>query len=158
MREHRPLAAAAQFEQASSALSPEQAPHAAYLAALAYQEAGDKPSAAKWLAISQRNGRLDDERSPGFSGSVEARGGFTLQVGAFRQRQHAEHAAADASAVADSGGHGPVRIVPIRDERRRKLYLVQFGRFATRGSAADARTRLGNLRFIVAPLKLPKSS
>ena len=82
---------------------------------------------------------------------------FTIQVGAFHQRRHAEKAAADATALAASHGLSPVSIVPRGDGRGRTLFYVHFGRFATRGEAADTRARLGRQQYIVAPLDTPSS-
>ncbi|MHC4414458.1 MAG: tetratricopeptide repeat protein [Planctomycetota bacterium] len=137
--------AAARLAEAYSALAGEDARHAAYHAARAYRAAGDEASAARWLEIA-RGGRRR-------LAVPERAGAFTLQVGAFRQRRYAERAASDAAGVAERHGLTPVQIVPEGDERGRTLYLVQFGRFDSRAAAAAARSRLGELQFIVAAVQ-----
>lgn len=84
-----------------------------------------------------------------------AGGGFSIQVGAFRQEQGARSAAADADSVASGAGLGPVRIISGSDDQGNQLYLVQFGRFPTRSAAAAARREIGRLDFIVSPTADP---
>ena len=141
--------AAAQLAEASALLAGEDARRAASHAASAYQRAGVADSAARWLEIARRGG------SPPPPGGG---GGFTLQVGAFRERRHADRAASEAAGVAERHGLLPVQVVPGRDDRGRTLYLVQFGRFESRLAAAAARGRLGELQFIVATLPIEQAS
>ena len=77
-------------------------------------------------------------------------GGFTLQAGAFRQRDRAGAAASSLERLAARHGLGPVRIVPDHERLRGTLYLVQVGHFPTRGEAARARQSLGRREYIVA--------
>ena len=44
-----------------------------------------------------------------------------------------------------------MKIISRRDERGAMIYVVQFGWFPTRDSAAAARAKLGRLEYIVAP-------
>lgn len=145
----RPLDAARRLAGAASAgdLSADESGQAAYFAARAYQAAGDETSATHWFRIAE--GRAEAPAA----GSVA----FTIQVGAFRQRRHAERAAADATDLAQRHGLTPVSIVPRGDGHGRTMFYVHFGRFATRGEAADTRSRLGRQKYIIAPLDTPTS-
>jgi tetratricopeptide (TPR) repeat protein len=98
--------------------------------------------------------RAGEPDSPGIHhyASAAGAGQFALQVGAFRDADGAGRAAREAQTIADRAGLGPVRIVPGTDEQGGRLYLVQFGRFASRGAAATARAEIGTLEYIVAPL------
>ncbi len=145
----RPLDAARRLASAASAgaLGGDDAVQAAYCAARAYQAAGDETSATHWFRVAE--GRVE---APAAGSAV-----FTIQVGAFRHRRHAERAAADATDLAQPLGLTPVSIVPRGDGLGRTLYYVHFGRFATRGEAADTRARLGRQQYIIAPLDTPAS-
>jgi tetratricopeptide (TPR) repeat protein len=74
---------------------------------------------------------------------------FVLQVGAFLERPRAENAASAVRTLAQDRGVGPVRVVTQKDDRGRRLYMVQLGDFATRQQAMRARTDLGQLQYIV---------
>jgi cell division protein FtsN len=77
--------------------------------------------------------------------------GFALQVGAFKDRQHAQQAATDAQKISQDNGLGGVRIVAAGDSFGQTLHLVQLGHFESRAAAAAARQRIGKLQYIVAP-------
>jgi tetratricopeptide (TPR) repeat protein len=139
-RQGRHREAAARFEQAAAALDGPDARQAAFHAGLAHQAGGEERRARQWFG---------EAESPG--GSY----GFTLQVGAFRDRRRAEQAAGEAGALAQRHGLGRVRIVPRTDGRGHTLYLVHLGRFATRNEATEARGRLGQLQLIVATATPP---
>ena len=137
LAQHRPAEAAERFAAAGPDLGRQDAGQAALFAALAFEQAGDEKSAAYWDRVGREN-----QSSP--------RSGFTIQVGAFRQRDRAERAAIEAADVAAQMGLAPVRIVTRTDQRRGVFYVVQLGFFETRGEAAGARQRVGNLQYIVA--------
>jgi hypothetical protein len=67
------------------------------------------------------------------------------------ERVRAEAAAEEVGRLTGEGVKA-VRIVDARDDRGRPLYLVQFGRFATRQEAAAVREALGRRSYIVAPV------
>ncbi len=140
--QNRPDDAGDAFAAAARGLSGVDASKAVYYAARCYAEAGDEAAAALWTRI------LQQPRPAGSSGA--APGTFTIQVGAFRERSHAERAAVEAAEVAESHGLAPVRIVPRRDTRGDVLFVVQLGSFRSRSAAMGARRRLGNLQYIVA--------
>ncbi len=133
----RPAEAAEGFAAACPDLAGPDARQAALFAALAFEQAGDEQSAARWARI-------------GCESSPPRRGGFTIQVGAFRDRDRAERAAVEAAEVAQDMGLAPIRIVTRTDHRRGVFYIVQLGSFQTRSEAAGARQRVGNLQYIVA--------
>lgn len=137
--QNRPREAVDLFEAASRTLTGSDGMRAAEHARIARQRAGiPETSDSRQYAL-----------APSESASVA--GLFALQVGAFRDADGADRAARSAQAIADRAGLGPVRIVPGADERGGRLYLVQFGRFASRSAAAAARSELGSLEYIVAP-------
>jgi len=137
LAQHRPAEAAESFAAACPELGGQDAGQAALFAAVAFERAGDKESAARWDQVGR------ESPSP-------RRGGFTIQIGAFRQRERAERAAVEAADIAQEMGMAPVRIVTRTDHRRGVFYVVQLGSFQTRSEAAGARRRVGNLQYIVA--------
>lgn len=138
--QHRAGDAARLFESAYRKLNGEDGRQAARYAAIAHQQAGNSLAAQRWSDIGHGYASLESPR------------GFALQVGAFREHRRAVSAARNAETISTINGHGPVHVVPTKDQRGRELYLVQFGRFETRNAASEARTRLGHLEFIVTPL------
>lgn len=159
--QQRPREAASLLAEASRGLDGPDAQKAAYNAGIAYQRLGDNNAAQQWLATA--NGESPVQITPAKqSGRSSVAAGtrgrplsepasFTLQVGAFRERKRAQQAAEDAQKLASRDGLGQVRITPRQDERGRAIYVVQFGWFPTRDSAAAARAKLGRLEYIVAP-------
>lgn len=142
--QQRPDDAGDAFAVAARGLTGDDARKAVYYAARSYGEAGDEDAASLWTRILQQPGR---ERPAGAAGAS-----FTIQVGAFRDRSHAENAALRAAEIAEDHGLAPVRIVPRRDQRGDVLYVVQVGSFGSRTAAMSARRRLGNLQYIVATM------
>lgn len=139
LEQDRPAEAAEAFAAAWPALRGEDARQAARFAAAANQQIGDDETAAAW-----------DRRARETADSARPGGSFTIQVGAFRERDRAERAAVDAAEVAGNMGFAPVRIVTRSDRHGSVLYVVQLGVFDTRTEAASARRRVGNLQYIVA--------
>jgi len=135
----RPVPAAEAFAGAWPGLAGEDARQAAIFAVHAYEQAGNEAAAAEWARVP--HGR----RNPSAVGN-----GFTIQVGAFRERLRAERAAVDATRITREMGLAPVRIVTRNDRRGGVLYVVQLGHFGTRTEASDARQRVGKLQYIVA--------
>lgn len=147
--------------RAARSRDPLTAGRSAAVLGLALERAGEDRQAAALFAEAARKLDGDDARLAAIHAdrAYEAAGivddeapGFTLQVGAFQERGRAEDAAGQADEMARQLGLDPARIVPSTDQRGRVLYLVQFGRFATRHEAAAVRGRLGQLQFIVASL------
>ena len=134
----RPAPAAEDFAAAWPGLSGEDARQAALFAAHAYEQAGDEAAAAEWTRA------RPDQPSPSAPDS-----GFTIQVGAFRERLRAERAAVDAAQITHDMGLAPVRIVTRNDQRGGVLYVVQMGSFGTRTEASTVRQRVGKLQYIV---------
>jgi len=79
--------------------------------------------------------------------------GYTLQIGAFRQRDNAMQAAERIAAQASQLRLGAPRIVDSTDQRGNTIYQVQLGQFTTYQSALDARQRLGQQQAIVVFLR-----
>src|SRR5688572_13245501 len=145
--QQRPVEAAALLRQAAEALVGEDARKAAYYAGIAFRLAGDKASAATWLGIAENQSSfnisagsplLASPQAGASAASVRAASmpleapGFTLQVGAFKEKRRAQRAANEVQKLAERDGLGDVRIVPRRDDRGRSIYMVQFGTFPTR--------------------------
>lgn len=166
MDQGRPRDAAAYFVDAQPLLTGDDAELCAYNASVAYQQSGDTNSAKTWMAKSGNlvPGRSTYSAPPSGSGTTVARSntttggsnassatGFTLQVGAFKEKTRAQQAAADAQKLASRDGLGSVKILTRKDNRGSTMYVVQFGRFATREAAAAARSKLNRLNYIVAP-------
>jgi cell division protein FtsN len=164
--QRRPREAAKYLTDAAPILTGEDASKAAYNASVAYQQAGNQTESKEWLARS--GGRPTLAAAPPTSTPVTVASnasvrttrpaasgnsatGFTLQVGAFKEKSRAHQAAADAQKLARRDGLGSVKIISRRDERGSMLYVVQFGWFPTRESATAARAKLGRLEYIVAP-------
>lgn len=101
-------------------------------------------------ASAARSGASTAGSSTG-GGSGQTTLGFTLQIGAFGDKDRARRAAEDAEILARQEKLGRVRIIPRRDSRGQPMYLVQVGWWVTRSEADSARTRLGRLEYIVAP-------
>lgn len=164
MDQQRPREAAPFFAEAHAALAPSEpgeAKEAARHAAVAYQEAGDQINAQRWrntagdsasggagtVVMGNTTGRMN-------AGASAAQGAaFTLQVGAFQEKSRAEKVASECRDLADREGLGPVRVIATKDNRGKAVYLVQFGTFNSRTSAAGVRSRIGKLEYIVAPLR-----
>jgi septal ring-binding cell division protein DamX len=139
--QHRPREAATLFSEAAPSFKGDDAKRCAASAAIAYQQSGDAASSKRWA-----------DAANGVTGapSETNRSGFTLQVGAFKEKNRAQRAAEEAQRLAKREGLGEVRIIPRRDERGQPMYLVQFGSFPTREAAAAARAKIGRLQYIVA--------
>lgn len=161
--QNRPQEAANLLAEAARAMDGADSERAARNAAIAYQRAGDEASAKKWASAAGAG--TPARHSPGSTAGMPASGksirrgsagsnadsgGFTLQVGAFREKSRAERAANEAKKLAERDGLGEVQIVPRRDERGKLMFVVQFGSFGTRAAAAAARAKLGRLDYIVA--------
>jgi len=141
-----PRDAAVLFEAAAPGLSGPDADQAAQFARTARIAAGDDPDAtAPRIARGASSVGFGSYSTPHGAGGTS----FSLQVGAFEERDRAEAAAREARSLADRS-LGDVRITPHADSRGRRLYFVQLGRFTTRAEATRARTDLGRLEYIVA--------
>ena len=152
----RPHDAAVLLAEASGALTGENSRQAAYQAALAHREAGDETSAGTWFRIADAR-QPTGQRALAISSRGARASRFSLQAGAFRQRQHADSAARSVADVAQQHGLGGVRVIERLGERGRILYFVQFGRFESRSAASSARRLIGRLDVIVAPSIHPTS-
>lgn len=133
--------AATMFETAAPNLDGEDARQATRFATRSHQLAGNTAAASRLQASSG---------SGGGTGS-----GFTLQVGAFQERQRADSAASAAGDLSRREGLGQVSVVPRIDSRGRLLYVVQLGHFMTRMAAEQARERIGKREYIVSPISSP---
>ncbi len=145
----RPSEAASELAAATGDLPEPDRRRAAAQAGRAYAQAGVRAAAERWLAGGPV-GTGEPSWAPDGRTRDPGAGAFTIQVGAFLDRGHAERAAADASGMARRHGLAPAEIFPLPDGRGRTLYVVRLGRFSTRGEADLARSRLGSGHFIVA--------
>jgi tetratricopeptide (TPR) repeat protein len=130
------------FAAAYPTLDEAEARRAAEHAVLAYRLDGNDCAAARWATVTGGSTPRP---------AVATSGGFSIQIGAFRDRVNA-HAAADAAETdARRIANTPARIVAQSDTDGQTRYLVQFGEFASRTAADAARRSLGRLDYIVAP-------
>ena len=153
MEQDRPLVAAEEFKAAARLLDGNEAAEAAYRAGMAYQAAGDWSSARAQFTIASARG------GTGIARQAEAgiqQTGFTIQVGAYANRENAERAAAEHRPMAERHGLGAPRIVPRHDSRGQLLYIVQFGQFGTQAAAERELATLNNRRLIVARTVRPQ--
>jgi tetratricopeptide (TPR) repeat protein len=77
---------------------------------------------------------------------------FTVQLGAFSDRENAERMARKIRSKAESANLGAPRVVPSRSNSGKRLYLVQVGRFKSEAEAKRAMRRLNRTEGIIAPL------
>lgn len=80
--------------------------------------------------------------------STSARGGFTVQAGAFSSEAAARDRAAELIPVARQAGFGPPTVEAI-SSRRGRLWAVQIGWFGDRRQAGAARSRLGHPQWAI---------
>lgn len=162
----RPREAASLLTAATTNLPPDDAKRACYNAGVAYRNAGDEAKAKEWFARSRgESPTMSAAANPpaaasaskpvtapgnGASAAPAAKaGGFAIQVGAFADRSRAEQAASEATPLARNSGLGDATIVQRKDDRGKRVYVVQIGAFPTRDAAAAARAKLGKLQYIV---------
>ncbi len=144
LHRQRPREAADLLRQAASRLEAEEAERARSFARLADERAAAPNS-------------LGSGPTPDLGGSEvrapapppAAAAAYTLQLGAFRERDRAERLARDASSMARRHGLEPVRIIASTDGSGRALYLVQMGRFSTEAAATRMKQRLGSVECLV---------
>lgn len=137
--------------QAAPALQGQHQANAYYYAAIAQQKLGRHPQARTNFTLAR-----NASRDAGFRRQVDEQlsvTGYTLQVGAFRQRDNAMNAAGQLAQQAGQLRLGAPRIVDSRDGQGNPLHLVQLGQFTTYQSALDARQRLGQQQAIVVFLR-----
>lgn len=135
--QNRPHEAAALFDQAAQQLAGNDAAQARRYAAIARNQ----PLHASGLSGAGR-------------GSVDSNL-YAIQVGAFSQWQRANEAASRAERIANRLGLGPVDVISSTDAQGQPLYLVQFGRFASRDAAIQMRTQLGQMDYHIIHRAMP---
>jgi len=174
---HRTNQAEAQLMLASNSANPQIAANAKAMLGLVRMEQGRDGEAASLLHSASmhlsgtdawqadRHATIAERREEGSRGgssaamsggvadrSVAAAGRFTVQAGAFRQRDRADSVAGQVAAMVAGRDVGGVQIVPREDERGQSLYLVQVGRFDTRQEASKLLSTLGRREYIVVAL------
>jgi len=78
--------------------------------------------------------------------------GYTIQTGAFRDRDNALRAANDLATAAENLGLPQPRLLDSTDTRGSRVTLVQIGEFATFASARAFADRLGVGDAVIVPL------
>ena len=78
--------------------------------------------------------------------------GYTIQTGAYEDRDNDRRAAEELAQQAQSLHLGSPRLVTATTPQGRPVTLVQVGQFTTYGSAQDARNQLSAGRAIIVPL------
>ena len=116
---------------------------AAELGVSAAEALGDARAEDLWLS------RMPAASSRTTKEMVSLRERFTLQAGAFRNRNGAESAKSELNQQATMTRLGQANIRTRTDRRGDKLYLVQIGSFSTRSAADAARRGLNGTEFVV---------
>ena len=129
LEDGEPLAAARAFDKASERLTGSDALKARRAAAAAYKSAGRNDIAAA---------RLSGTPAP----SPAGQGSFTIQGGAFHDRDRATARARELSNAARRTALGTARVVPAR-VKGKAGFLVQIGSYDTRSDAESVRRMLG---------------
>ncbi len=124
----------------------------AYLyAGIALQKIGRWPQARTSLLLARQS-----TRDPGLIDRIDqqlAVTGYTIQVGAFKEKENADRLASTLAPRAASVSAGPVIVVPKIGPDGRTIHLVQVGRFATFGAANRMRQVLGQSGAVIVPLE-----
>jgi tetratricopeptide (TPR) repeat protein len=121
-----------------------------YHMAITEQKLGRWPQAKPHLMLAASNAT-----DPALKAAADHRlqtAGFTLQFGAFSLQRSAEERAREVGALVRKANLGDPRVVTL-DDRGRKLFHVQAGRFGTYDAALNAKKRLS--RPDVSVEKLP---
>lgn len=129
LEDGEPLAAARAFDKASERLTGSDALKARRAAAAAYETAGRDDIAAA---------RLSGTPAPSPAGM----GSFTIQAGAFHDRDRATARAKELSNAARRTSLGTARVIPAR-VKGKSGFLVQIGSYDTRSDAESVRRMLG---------------
>jgi tetratricopeptide (TPR) repeat protein len=141
------------LRRAAGSLRGEDRAQALYQAGSAAQKAGDWPGSRELFARAAAA-----TANPQLAAAARQRisaGGFAIQLGAFAKRENAESRAASWNRSAASDRLGPARIRSAEDRNRRRLYLVQVGRFSTYRSASQAASRQGGGGAFIVPALEP---
>ncbi len=139
--ERRYSQASVMLGSASSRLSGDDGARAALYAGDSYEQLG-QPALAR--ASFQRG--LTTVQDATLKKSLQDRlvqGPYTIQVGAFQNRQRAEQSKTQYAGATKKAGLPPPRVVPTSAGPGSQLYAVQIGTFPTRPAAELARARSG---------------
>jgi len=132
--------AARYLSEAADRLDGADAVRARTHAALAYEELGRGRDAAEQRALAMAAGESAGRWD---GGSVSHHNGaYTVQLGAFSDRARAARLARMSRGLARARGFGEPEIVLSRGSAGETLYLVQIGRFDSKGAAERARAGL----------------
>lgn len=147
----RPDEAAELFTLAASGLTGDDNTRAAQYASTASSRATQVPTATGKLAYP--DGYAPDapatsagvfaNQAPTYAAPPARAQAFALQVGAFATKERADWAASEILPKLERARLGSPRILPRTDRNGRRLFAVQFGRFASRAQAASVRARYG---------------
>lgn len=143
--------AAAAFLRGADLQEGEDRAQAYFYAGVAQQKLGQWPQARTSLLLARKS-----TRDTGLIGQIDqqlAVTGYTIQVGAFTNRDNADKLAAQYAGRAASAKVGSVFVTPGAGSDGRAVNLVQVGRFATFGAANQARELLGDLDAVIVPLQ-----
>jgi tetratricopeptide (TPR) repeat protein len=82
-------------------------------------------------------------------------GRYSIQLGAFSKRTHAQAVVDSVRTRAQELGVGPPKIILSTDKRNRRLYVVRVGKFHDRAAALDTLHRLSVDGFVMATPATP---
>ncbi|MEX0653501.1 MAG: SPOR domain-containing protein [Phycisphaeraceae bacterium] len=143
-------AAARDLSRAAEMLGGEDKAQAHYYAGVARQRLGRWPQARTSLLLARHATR--DEGLRQRINDQLAVTGYTVQVGAFAERDNARRAAEAIAGRAGELRFGGPRLVSARAAEGESLTLVHVGTFSSFQAAHDARVRLRATRAIIVPL------
>lgn len=141
---------AAALGRAAEFLQGQPRANAWFYAAIAQQKLGRWAQARTNLVLARAA-----SEDPAFIGQVNDQldvVGWTLQLGAFRDRDNAQEMAQEIADRAREARLGTPRIMEAPDRDGATLAVVQLGQFTTFQSASSARDRLGENAAIIIPL------
>ena len=143
--------AAQHLERAARRLTGEQRARAYFYAGISHQKLDRWAQARTALVLARQATSSNTMRR-----RIEQRlavTGYTVQVGAFGDRDNAQRLAQQLAPKAQRAGAGAPRLVRSTDSRGRPLTLVQVGRFSSFDTARRTRQQLGISDAVVVPIR-----
>lgn len=139
---------------AAGKLTGDESARASFYAGEALSALGRDGQARVQYALASASARQDSPLRRRIEQRIST-GRYSIQLGAFSKRNHAQAVVDDAKARAQELGLGPPRIILSTDKRNRRLYVVRVGTFHDRNAALDSLRKLGVDGFVMATPAAP---